>query len=94
MPDGECCLRVSFRFTYGTNNSVTKLEVLGVSFLCLLQIIVPVLVDNVWCSYMFNMHGAELYVMDPLYDVKRLEAHKLIHKLLHDAFRSCLEYFF
>ena len=90
MPDGECCLRVSFRFIYGTNNSVTKLEVLGVSFLCLLQIIVPVLVDNVWCSYMFNMHGAELYVMDPLYDVKRLEAHKLIHKLLHDAFCSCL----
>ena len=46
------------------------------------QIVVPVLVEHVWCAYMFDMHHAEVHVLDPAYASSRYHAHQEIYKML------------
>ena len=58
------------------------------------QIVVPVLVDNIWCAYMFDTHGANVYVLDPAHASSRYQVHVEIHKMLHDALSNCLGRFF
>jgi len=58
------------------------------------QIIVPVLVVHVWCAYMFDMHRAEVHVLDPAYDSARFQAHQDIYKILLGAFHNCLVSFY
>jgi len=45
-------------------------------------IVVPVLVEHVWCAYMFDMHHAEVHVLDPAYASSRYHAHQEIYKML------------
>ena len=58
------------------------------------QIIVPVLVVHVWCAYMFDIHRAEVHVLDPAYDSARFQAHQDIYKILLGAFHNCLVSFY
>ena len=58
------------------------------------QIVVPILVDNIWCAYMFNTHGANVYVLDPAHAAACYPVHAEIHKLLHDSLANCLDRFF
>lgn len=57
-------------------------------------IIVPVLVDHIWCAYMFDSHGCTVHVLDLAHAESRHQAHMEIFKILHDSLSSCLEHFF
>ena len=59
-----------------------------------MQIVAPVLVDHVWCAYMFDMQRSVLHVLDPAFGVDRTLTHKEIHITLHVAFQKCLESFY
>ena len=59
------------------------------------QIVVPVLIENIWCAYMFDTHGgAIVYVLDPAHAAACYPVHAEIHKLLHDSLANCLDRFF
>lgn len=58
------------------------------------MIIVPVLVDHIWCAYMFDSHGCTVHVLDLAHAESRHQAHMEIFKILHDSLSSCLEHFF
>ena len=58
------------------------------------QIIVPVLVDHIWCAYMFDSHGCTVHVLDPAHAESHHQAHMEIFKILHDSLSSCLDLFF
>jgi len=58
------------------------------------QIVVPVLVEHVWCAYMFDMHHAEVHVLDLAYAWSRYHAHQEIYKMLLRALCDCVVCFF
>ena len=58
------------------------------------QLVFPVLVYNIWCAYMLDMHASQLHVLDPCHYSQRLLIHKGIHAILHESLRACFESFF
>ena len=58
------------------------------------QLVVPVLVDSLWCCYMFDIHSLEVHILDPAYSSKRYKVHIGIHRVLHDSLRKCMLAFY
>jgi len=58
------------------------------------MIIMHVLVEHVWCAYMFDVHRTEAHVLDPAYAADRFHAHQEIYKMLLGALHKCIDYFF
>ena len=55
---------------------------------------VPVLVDKIWCAYMFDIQCTMIYVLDPGHSEYRYPVHMEIHKMLLQSLSNCLDCFF
>ncbi|KAG2643799.1 hypothetical protein PVAP13_2KG348221 [Panicum virgatum] len=58
------------------------------------KIVVPVLVDKIWCAYMFDIQCTMIYVLDPAHSEYRYPVHMEIHKMLLQSLSNCLDCFF
>ncbi|CAN6248362.1 unnamed protein product, partial [Urochloa humidicola] len=53
------------------------------------MIIAPVLVDSIWCAYMFDIHANKVHILDPAHTTVRGEVHKFLSCKLIDALCEC-----
>ena len=60
----------------------------------LFQLIIPVLVDTIWCAYMFDTYFSELHILDPAHSTERYKLHQQLHPILDDSLRKCLTSFY
>ncbi|CAL5012898.1 unnamed protein product [Urochloa decumbens] len=58
------------------------------------MVIAPVLVDQIWCAYMFEIHTSNIHILDPAHSEARLAAHEFIAVNLISALGRCTEAFY
>lgn len=58
------------------------------------QIITPVLVDDVWCAYLFDRTAKHTTVVDPHPNNERYNTHLHFHSVLINALYDCFQSFF
>jgi len=58
------------------------------------MLIIPVLVDTIWCAYMFDTYFSELHILDPAHSTERYKLPQQLHPILDDSLRKCLTSFY
>lgn len=76
-----------------TNPRLFSFNLLSVTHWCA-QVIVPVLVDDIWCAYMFDIHNSQLHVLDPVHCPERARLHNFFKTTFLKALAGCFEAFY
>jgi hypothetical protein len=58
------------------------------------QVIVPVLVDEIWCAYMFDIQSSKVHVLDPVHCPERAQLHDFFKTKFLQSLAGCFEAFY
>ncbi|CAL4962916.1 unnamed protein product [Urochloa decumbens] len=58
------------------------------------MLVIPLIVDGIWCAHMVNMSTTEVNFLDPGYSDERRQLHEHFFNILHGGLASCVEHFF
>lgn len=59
-----------------------------------LQIIIPAFIKDVWCSYMFDIPGTKIHILDPCHCSARLPLHSHFKNVIHKSLARCIDAYF